>query len=619
MADEQIEGMFRQSMRPKSAAATPSSGEQIEGMFRQSMKPARQQGPKSYAWSEVPGAAMENLKPSAEKFYGDLYEAVTSPIETGAAIHDFGANLKNFLLASYFPDAVSKDELAAADRTVNAMVTGVKKNYGSEEAIKRYIAENPVQAFADLSTAFTGGAMAAPKGTAMARGLEKASRMTDPLRPVIGAAKITGKGLAAGGTLLANVADPKAAALLQTAGDNAPQILNALQNYETFVPGSKPTAAQSSATAGVPDFTAFAQSAKDILSKEVLDIETAQANAQRQALRGIAGTAEDLEGAVGARKAQGNIDYGQAFGEMKRPDQNLMQLAQDPYITKALQGAKELTASQTGSKVENLNIKDNLIRHLHNTKKELDAMISAETNPGIKNQMVDKQQELLDWMKRKSPAYAKAMDVYAENSKGIDQAKLGQYLEDKLIPDLMVDEATAKLKANEFARAVENGPTTLKKSTGFARYQKLSDVLTPDQVKTVEGIRDDLARAQLAKTLAARKSAAGLDLKDFVIDITDDLKGPSLVKTAVTVTNDILKRVKGQMNSKLAVELAHQMLTPETAAEALRRAMMRDEKLKKLVAAPKAAGRGIVKTLEKTPPAAVNMLGSEENQNALMR
>jgi hypothetical protein len=225
------------------------------------------QGPKSYAWSEVPGAAMENLAPSAEKFYGDLYESVTSPVETGAAIHDFGANLKNFLLASYFPDAVSKDELAAADRTVNAMVTGFKKNYGSEEAIKRHIAENPVQAFADLSTAFTGGAMAAPKGTAMARGLEKASRMTDPLRPVIGAAKITGKGLAAGGTLLANVADPKAAALLQTAGDNAPQILNALQNYETFVPGSKPTAAQASATAGVPDFTAFAQSAKDILSK----------------------------------------------------------------------------------------------------------------------------------------------------------------------------------------------------------------------------------------------------------------------------------------------------------------------------------------------------------------
>lgn len=614
MADEQIEGMFRQSMRPKSAAAAaPSSGsgEQIEGMFRQSMVPARQQGPRSYAWSEVPGAAMENLAPSAKKFYGDLYEAVTSPIETGAAIHDFGANLKNFLLASYFPDAVSKEELAAADRTVNAMVTGFKKNYGGEEAIKRYIAENPVQAFADLSTMFTGGAMAAPKSSAVARGLEKASRMTDPLRPVIGAANITGKGLAAGGTALANIADPKAAALMQMSGQNAPEILNALQNYETFVPGSKPTAAQASAAAGVPDFTAFAQSAKDVLSKEFRDIEVAQANAQRQAIRGVAGTAEDLEAAKAARKAQGNIDYGQASKDMVRADPALGQLVQDPYINQARENAKELSNSQ------GITFKSNPIQYLHNMKTRMDALIRAETDSVVAGQMLKKQKELVEWMESKSGAYKKARETYAENSKGINQMEVGQYLEDKLIPDLMVNEETAKLKFNEFARAIENAPTTLKKSTGFARYEKLSDVLTPDQVKTVEGIRDDLARAQLAKSLAASKGATALDLKDFVIDITKDLTGPSMVKTAVTLTNDILKRVKGQMNSKLAVELAHEMLMPETAAEALRRAMMRDEKLKKLVAVPKAAGRGIVKTLEKTPPAAINMLGNEENRNAL--
>lgn len=581
------------------------------------------EGPRSYAWSEVPGAALENLAPSAKKFYGDLYEMVTSPIETGAAIHDFGANLKNFLLASYFPDAVSKEELAAADRTVNAMVTGFKKNYGGEEAIKRYIAENPVQAFADLSTALTGGAMAAPKGSAVARGLEKASRMTDPLRPVIGAANVTGKGLAAGGTVLANALDPKSAALMQMAGENAPDILNALQSYETFVPGSKPTAAQ--ATSVLPPekgalFTAFAKSGEEVspVSAKYIQREVDQADAQRAALQTVSGKPGELETAVAARKAQGDIEYPQAFAQKTKANQALIDLSQDPYVGRALESAKELTASETGTTLANLSIKDNLIRHLHNTKKELDAMVSAETNPGVKSQILKKQEELLDWMKTKSPEYKKAIETYAQNSGPIGQMKIGRYLEDKLVPALMVNEETAKLKVNEFANALENPTATLEKSLGFNQYKELTDVLTPDQFKTLEAIRDDLARAQATKALAAAgKKGGALQLKNFVQEITDDLRGPSVVKTAVTVTNDIIKRIKGQMTEKMAVDLATAMLTPEAAAEALRRAMMRDEKLRKLVAVPKAAGKGIVTGLEKLPPAAVNMLGSEENRNAL--
>lgn len=582
------------------------------------------EGPRSYKlaaapWTEgsVAGAALENLAPSAIKFYGGLAEMVMSPIETGAAIHDFGANLKNFLLNSYFPDAVSKEELAAADRTVNAMVTGLTNRYGGKEAIKRTMAEDPVGFLADLSTALTGGAMAAPKGSAVARGLEKASRMTDPLRPVIGAANVTGKGLAAGGTLLANALDPKSAALMQMSGQNAPDILNALQSYETFVPGSKPTAAQ--ATSVLPPkkgalFTAFAKSGEEVspVSAEYIQREVDQANAQRAALQTVAGKPGELETAVAARKAQGDIDYGQASKDMVRADPALGQLVQDPYINQARENAKELSNSQ------GITFKSNPIQYLHNMKTRMDALIRAETDPVVAGQMLKKQKELVEWMENKSSSYKKARETYAQNSGPINQMEVGQYLESKLVPDLMVNEETGKLNFNQFARAIENAPTTLKKSTGFARFQKLTDVLTPDQVKVIENIRDDLARAQATRALAAAgKKGGALQLKNFVQEITDDLRGPSVVKTAVTVTNDIIKRVKGQMTEKMAVDLATAMLTPEAAAEALRRAMMRDEKLRKLVAVPKAAGKGIVTGLEKLPPAAVNMLGSEENRNAL--
>jgi hypothetical protein len=90
-----------------------------------------------------------------------------------------------------------------------------------------------------------------------------------------------------------------------------------------------------------------------------------------------------------------------------------------------------------------------------------------------------------------------------------------------------------------------------------------------------------------------------------------------MVNPLVTLTNDIIKRTKGAINSRMAVELAEAMLNPETAAEALRSAMAREKRLGRLAAVPKEAGKAVMKVARKTPPAAINMLSGEENQNAL--
>lgn len=574
------------------------------------------QGPRSYAWSEVGPAALENAPASFGKFYGNLKEMVTSPVETGAAIHDLGANLKNFLLASYFPNAVSPEELAAADQTVNAMITGLKNRYGSEEALKRTIAEDPFGFGADISAPLTGGAGMLPKGSMAAKVVGGLGKVVDPMTLPIAGMQIGGKLAKSTGTAISNMTDPARAALMQMTGEDAPAILNALQNAQEIVPGSKPTAAQAASAAGprASLFTSFAQSGEEVapISKDYIQRKVDQANAKRAAIETVSGKPGELEAATAARKAQGDIDYPQAFQDKVRMTPKLGVLAADPYVAEALKNAEKLATSK------GITLKDDLIEYLHHTKKEMDTMIGAEKNPGVRDQIKKKQDELVDWMKSKSPAYEKAADTYAKNSVPIAQMKVGQYLEDKLVPALMEGEDAIKLRKNDFANAMRNEATTLEKSVGFEGYKKLTDVLTPDQFKTLENIRDDLARSNLTETFAAAgKKGGALQLKDFVKVVTKDVEGPPLVKTMVSLTNNIIKRFKGQLTDKMAVELAEAMLNPETAAEALKRAMAADKRIKMtgdvISFAPKAA----LTVAKKTPSAAVNVLGSEENRNAL--
>ena len=76
------------------------------------------------------------------------------------------------------------------------------------------------------------------------------------------------------------------------------------------------------------------------------------------------------------------------------------------------------------------------------------------------------------------------------------------------------------------------------------------------------------------------------------------------------------------MTEKLAVELAEAMLDPSTAAEALKKAMGRDKRVKMITGAIQKTQEGATKALRAVPPASFNALGAvqeyeNQNQNAL--
>jgi hypothetical protein len=144
---------------------------------------------RSYTAGEVPAAALKNLPKSAGKFVGGIYEAVTSPIQTAKGLIDVGAGaIQNVLpqgvvdfVNSFSSDPANADRAVAAANAVGGMF---KDRYGDYDSIKRTLAEDPVGAAADLSTLFSGGALATTKVPAVSTALTKAATVTNPLSVV---------------------------------------------------------------------------------------------------------------------------------------------------------------------------------------------------------------------------------------------------------------------------------------------------------------------------------------------------------------------------------------------------------------------------------------------------
>jgi hypothetical protein len=169
-------------------SANPFDQFDAPGMPQDQMPGSRQ----TYTAAEVPGAALQNLPASAQRFasgvVGGLQQLATSPVETvsglvGGAL-DIGAGALQNVLPQNVVDVINKFDFDpnSAKRAVemaNRAGGAIAKRYGSYENVKRTLAEDPVGAAADLSTLLGVGAM----GTG-SQVLSRASTLTNPLTAV---------------------------------------------------------------------------------------------------------------------------------------------------------------------------------------------------------------------------------------------------------------------------------------------------------------------------------------------------------------------------------------------------------------------------------------------------
>lgn len=340
-------------------------------------------------------------------------------------------------------------------------------------------------------------------------------------------------------------------------GGKKDEVIKALQTAPEIVPGSRPTAAE--AVADIPQATGLAAFQKQV-SRQAPETGApgafAARAAEQQAARSgllqteVAGTPQMLDLAKSLREFDASRNYGAAFAQNVTANPRLAQIASNPYIKDALPDAIKL------SEAKGINAKTDLTQFLQYVKIGLDKQLNRTGDTALsrteKEAVKAAKRELVDWVSAKNPEFAKAREAFAEASKPINRMEVGQFLQQKLNTPLDAERAGA------FALAVQNAATTIKKSSGAAVGEKLSDVLTPKQVAAVNNILADLQRTARAQDLASR-STVGVGGQ-----ATTEL--PNLLNRYAAITNTVLRALKRDSNTEINKVASELLLDPQRLA-----------------------------------------------------
>lgn len=568
------------------------------------------------------GSMIGNIPESSLKFAQGVYEAATSPIETAKAL---GA-------AALSPV-----------QTAKAIGGYAAERYGSPQAALETLRTDPVGVLADISTV-AGGAGAAFKRP----GLRALSEATSPANALAGAVQAPFAAGAYGYEFARNALAPRYATYLEATEGRAPEIINALRSPQAqIVPGSMPTAAQAAAPTGVTRFAQLGETAAENLPTEYLSRAKQQAAARLASMRSVGGSEAQLEAAKTVRKTEAEKLYGAAErGAPITETPEFTELLSRPSMDKALARAEELAAErgqtfQIGKTTPERQIESVIlgpsgeplkttipatqakypVSSLHNLKLAMDDLIRNPERFGIGASeaaaIAKTRGEFIGFLKQKSPLYEAARAKFAEKSGPINRMEIGQYLEDKLLSPLAEN---APQRAGVFATAVEQAPTTIKRSLeGAPRFEKLSDVLTSEEVRKVEAIRADLAREAEADRMARFASQVGPQAGKTV-------QAPhlNLMDRTFNFANKVMSSLERRISKKLAIQIATEMLDPQQTAQVIEEAMKYAEETKKRGAKIRAKGKEVSAGVRKISPEITgivtiqNALG-ERNQNAMAR
>lgn len=638
---------FAQYAPKQEAAANPFAQYAAPAASSSGIPDAR----RSYSLAEVPLEAGKNLPASAGQFVGGVVQAVVSPLQTLTSLLDMSAGaLRNTLpkpVVSFIDKFDSDPEAAQRASNVATAVGGMYKDrYGSYEAIKRTFAEDPVGAAGDLSTLLTGGGAAASKlgATQAGAAMSRAGTMINPMRPIAPVIEAPFKlaGKAAGAVY--NALDPKSTAYLTAAEGRGPAIVNALRGQTEIVPGSLPTAAQAAAPVGATRFSAMGESAARTTPTPFFEREQAQKAAQLAAVQSVGKTPTELKAAEAVRSATAKELYGISDDAMVAADKTFTSLLNRPSMDKVIARASELAAEKgvpfqigqnrppqtiasaildaEGKPMGVTTIPGEVAKYpgssLHMMKMAFDDLVKNPERFGIGANEVGAikgtRGNFLNWVEDKAPSYKVARETFAAQSKPINQMEVGQFLEGKLTPAL--GEESARLRATGYATALDQAPGTIKRATGQSRFESLGQIMTPEQIAVLESVRDDLARAKLAESQASAARGAGPNVNLMGTETLGNVRAPNFINNVTTVANDILRRLQGKLDQKLAIELAAEMLDPAAAAAALEKALARQAKGEKMADPFKKTGKAASDVLR--TPAVINMLAPQsQDQNSL--
>ena len=168
--------------------------------------------PGERSWSDVPGEALSNLPESAGNFVNALVQPIIHPVDTAKSLGALAEGVYSKIATprTFTPSGAGKPRFQIVPQTAEQQAQRAQTEapadavgqffadrYGSVEGLKKTLATDPVGAAADAATVLTGGAMAAPRGSAIAGTLSRVGAAVDPLTQTGNVLKLSGKGVEA--------------------------------------------------------------------------------------------------------------------------------------------------------------------------------------------------------------------------------------------------------------------------------------------------------------------------------------------------------------------------------------------------------------------------------------
>jgi len=349
------------------------------------------------------------------------------------------------------------------------------------------------------------------------------------------------------------------------AGDKGPQMAAQLRQAGEIVPGSAPTAGE--ALTGIPEATGLAAHQQAISGNPLVSSQFAARASDQQAARANliqrgAGTTKELESLIGQRGADATKNYGAAYQQKINADPELARLAVNPYFKDALPDALKLAESR------GVTPKSDLTEFMHLVKISLDKQIGKTGDAALANaeraEVSGVKNALTSWLAKKNPSYDFARSEFAAQSKPINNMQIMQEMSKRLTDPSGKETGATFLRAID-DRTPEAASRIIKKTTGFDRYEKLSDAITPQNMSAVQSVADDLTR-----TLQYGRSAQGTNISGAA-GIAEKSEGqlPNLLSRPAMVANWVMKKLGEGADEKIVKLAASRYLNPKELADAL--------------------------------------------------
>ena len=272
----------------------------------------------------------------------------------------------------------------------------------------------------------------------------------------------------------------------------------------SVVPGVKRTVAEGTRNPALATLERSAQAASPEVSNALAARQLANNAAMESALGRIAGTERDRAMMRGVRglmseqlykeAAQEGVDTGMATALKDQVDSLLSR----PSIKRAISEAKDIFDERQIAQMESGSVEG-----LQLLKQSLDDMIEG-AQKGVstvgKNKLRAWQQtrsDLIDLMQEIVPKQREADRAFAAWSRPVNQMDVAEALRQKMVPAL-TEAGGVRLTPSAAAKSVLRDDTALVKSA-IGRTAPLESVMTPEQMRVINGIVEDLGARAFAQ------------------------------------------------------------------------------------------------------------------------